>query len=278
VLAPGIVKDRFQSRPGLITGSYVAALTGGAALAAGLSVPLERRLGWQGALAVWVLPAVAALIVLGAAVLREQRPSSILGREGGMRRLLGNRLAWQVTLYMGLQSFVFYAGLAWLASILRDDGYGQGASGALLAVFAIGGIPTALTVPVLAGRMNDQRLLAIAVTALEAFALLGLLLAPDAAPAWVMLFALGQGGAIGLALTLMVLRAPDAKVAADLSGMAQGVGYALAAVGPFAIGAVDDWSGSWDVSLAALTAVTVPLFVVGVEAGRAGTVGAGQPL
>jgi MFS transporter, CP family, cyanate transporter len=276
VVVPSIVKSRFQRAVGLVTGSYVSALTGGAALAAGLTVPLERSIGWQGALAIWALPAVAAFVVLGAAVLGDSTPSPILGLEGGVRRLLRDPLAWQVTLYMGLQSFVFYAGLAWIATILRDDGYSPGAAGALLAVFALGGIPTALVVPVLAERMRDQRGLAATVTTVEAVALLGLLLAPDAALAWVALFALGQGGAIGLALALMVLRAPDAKVAAELSGMAQGFGYALAAVGPFAIGAVDDWSGSWDVALSALVAATVPLLIVGVEAGRARTVRAGQ--
>jgi CP family cyanate transporter-like MFS transporter len=276
VIVPSIVKGRFERGSGLVMGSYVAALTAGAAVAAGLTVPLERSIGWQGALAIWALPAVVALVVLGAAVLGDSTPSPVLGLEGGVRRLLRDPLAWQVTLYMGLQSFVFYAGLAWLATILRDDGYSPGAAGALLAVFALGGIPIALVVPVLAERMRDQRALAAAVTALEAIALLGLLLSPGAALAWVTLFALGQGGAIGLALALMVLRAPDAKVAAELSGMAQGFGYALAAVGPFAIGAVDDWSGSWDVALSVLVAATVPLLIVGVEAGRARTVRAGQ--
>jgi CP family cyanate transporter-like MFS transporter len=214
------------------------------------------------------------MAVLAAAVVGERASSPLRGGKGGVRSLLGDRLAWQVTLYMGLQSFVFYAALAWLATILRDDGYAPGAAGALLAMFALGGIPAALLVPMLAQRMHDQRTLAVAVTALEALALLGLLVAPDVALVWVALFALGQGGAIGLALTLMVLRAPDAKVAAELSGMAQGFGYALAAFGPFAIGALNDWSGSWDVALTALIVVTVPLIVVGVEAGRARTVGA----
>jgi MFS transporter, CP family, cyanate transporter len=277
VLVPSIVKGRFERTAGPVMGSYVAALTAGAAVAAGLTVPLERSIGWQGALAIWALPAVAALVVLGAAVLGDKPPSPVPGLEGGVRRLLRDPLAWQVTLYMGLQSFVFYAALAWLATILRDDGYAPGSAGALLAVFALGGIPTALVVPVLAERMRDQRALAAAVTALEAVALLGLLLAPGAALAWVTLFSLGQGGAIGLALELMALRAPDGKVAAELSGMAQGFGYALAAVGPFAIGAVNDWSGSWDVALSALVAATVPLLIVGVEAGRARTVRGGRP-
>jgi len=272
VIVPSIVKSRFEHGTGAIIGLYVAGLTGGAALAAGLTVPFERGIGWQGALAVWALPAAVALVVLAAAVVRDPLSSSIRGEEGDLRGLLRDGLAWQVTLYMGLQSLVFYAGLAWLPSILRDAGYGPGAAGALLALFALGGIPASLLVPVLAERMRDQRSLAAGVTALEASALLGLLLSPGAAVAWVALFALGQGGAIGLALTLMVLRAPDAKRAAELSGMAQAFGYALAAVGPLAVGALNDWSGNWDVALIVLVVVTVPLVVVGIEAGRARTV------
>ena len=275
VILPSIVKNRFEHATGLVTGTYVAALTAGAALAAGLTVPLERSIGWQAALAVWALPAVAAFAVLGTTLSGDRTPSPIQGQSGGVQGLLRDRLAWQVTLYMGLQSLVFYAGLAWLAAILRDDGYSPGTAGALLAVYALGGIPSAAVVPVLAERMRDQRVLAAVVCTAEGVALLGLLLATDAAVAWVTLLALGQGGAFSLALALMVLRAPNATVAADLSGMAQGFGYALAALGPFAIGALDDWSGSWDVALSALVAMTVPLLVVGVQAGRARTVGAG---
>lgn len=83
------------------------------------------------------------------------------------------------------------------------------------------------------------------------------------------LFALGQAGAIAVALTLMVLRAPDPKRSAELSGMAQAFGYSLASIGPFAIGALHDWSGDWEVPLAAPLAVTLPLLVAGVAAGRA---------
>jgi CP family cyanate transporter-like MFS transporter len=113
---------------------------------------------------------------------------------------------------------------------------------------------------------------AIAVTALEAVALLGLLLAPGAAVLWVLLFAVGQGGAISLALMLMMLRAPDASRAAELSGMAQAIGYSLAALGPFLLGALYDSTGDWDAPLVALLALTAPLAAVGLAAGRARTV------
>jgi MFS transporter, CP family, cyanate transporter len=272
VLVPSIVKGRFERGIGAVTGFYVAALTGGAALAAGLTVPFEQSLGWRAALAVWAAPTVAAALVVGAALVRDPASSTARAEHGDLRALLGDGLAWQVTLYMGLQSLVFYAGLAWLPSILRDDGYSAGEAGTLLALYALGGIPASLIVPVVATRLRDQRPLAVAVTLLEASALLGLLVAPGGAVAWVALFALGQGGAIALALTLMVLRAPDPKRAAELSGLAQAVGYSLAATGPFVIGALHDWSGDWDVPLIALLLGTLPLLAVGVGAGRARTV------
>lgn len=271
VIVPSVVKGRFGRGAGLVTGLYVAALTGGAALAAGLTVPFQRSFGWQGALAVWALPAAIAVAVLGASVARDPASDTARGQDSDFRLLLRDGLAWHVTLYMGLQSLVFYAGLAWLPSILRDAGYSAGAAGTLLAVYALGGIPAALAVPVLAMRLRDQRLLAAGMTVLEAVALAGLLFAPGAAIVWVALFALGQGGAIGLALTLMVLRSSHPKQAAELSGMAQAIGYSLAAIGPFAIGALHDWSGNWDVPLAVLLGATLPLLAAGVAAGRART-------
>jgi CP family cyanate transporter-like MFS transporter len=271
VIVPSVVKGRFR-RSGAITGVYVATLTIGAALAAGLTVPLERSLGWQRALAVWALPAALAAVVVGAVVLRSSGSPTARGGEGDARRLLGDLRAWQVTLYMGLQSLVFYAGLAWLPSVLRADGYSAASAGTLLALYALGGAPASFVVSVLAGRMRDQRLLAVAVTALEAVALLGLVVAPDAAPLWVLSFALGQGGAISLALMLMVLRAPDSGRAAELSAMAQSIGYTMAAAGPFVLGALYDATSEWDPALLALLALTVPLAAVGIAAGRAGTV------
>ena len=278
VVVPAVIKGRFAASAGGLTGLYAAALGVGAALAAALTVPIGDVLGggWQTGLAIWAVPAAAALAVLAAAVARDDGPATGFGAAGGAaRELLRDRLAWQVTLFMGLQSLVFYAGLAWIPAILRDEGFTAEEGGAALSLFALAGIPASLAVPIVATRMRDQRALAVAVSALEAAALGGLLLAPQAAFVWVALFGVGQGGAIGLALTLFVLRSPDARRAAQLSGMAQTIGYSLAAAGPLALGALKDATGGWDVPLTVLAALTVPLVAMGVGAGRNLTV---QPL
>ncbi len=270
VVVPTIVKGRFAHATGATMGLYVASLGGGAAIAAGLTVPLEHAFGsWELALACWSVPALLAAAVLGAAVVGA--PVTARGGPTATRALLREPLAWQVTLFMGLQSLVFYSALAWLPSVLRDEGFTAGEAGAALSLFALGGIPASLVVPPLATRLRDQRALAPTTAAFEVTALVGLLAAPGAALVWVTLFAIGQGSAFSLALTLIVLRSPDAHRANELSGMAQSVGYTIAAAGPFALGALHDASGDWSIPLLVLLALTIPLCTAGVLAGRART-------
>jgi MFS transporter, CP family, cyanate transporter len=266
VVVPAVVRAKF-TRGGHVMGLYLAAMGAGAAVAAGVTVPLTRGLDgrWGVALAVWAIPAVLAAAVLAASA----RDGSTNGYVGDLRSLLHDPLAWQVTLFMGLQSLVFYSGLAWLPSILRDEGFDADAAGLALTIYTLGGIPASLVVPVLAARMRDQRALAASAAVLEGVAVAGLLAAPGAGFAWAAVYAVGQGTSIGIALTMIVLRSPDERRASELSALAQGVGYVIAAGGPFALGALHDATGDWDAPLVALLACTLPMLVAGLGAGRA---------
>jgi CP family cyanate transporter-like MFS transporter len=274
VVVPAVVRARFGASTGLLMGLYVASMGVGAAFAAGLTVPIARAFDgrWSVALAIWAVPALVAAAVLAVAVARDGRPSAARGEVGDVRTLLRDPLAWQVTLFMGLQSLVFYSGLAWLPSVLREQGYDADAAGLALTIYALAGIPASLVVPVLAARIRDQRALAAAGALLDAVAIAGLLAAPGAAFLWATVYALGQGTAFGVALTLIVLRSPDERRTAELSAMAQSVGYLIAATGPFALGALHDASGSWRLPLAVLLACCAPLLAAGLGAGRARTV------
>jgi CP family cyanate transporter-like MFS transporter len=97
----------------------------------------------------------------------------------------------------------------------------------------------------------------------------GLLVAPVAgALAWMVLFGLGQGAALGLALTFILLHSSDATHTAELSGMAQTFGYLLSALGPVGFGAVHDVTGSWTWAFLSLLALLVPFLAVGLVASR----------
>ena len=86
---------------------------------------------------------------------------------------------------------------------------------------------------------------------------------------------LGQGGSFSMALTLLALRAPDADSAAELSGMAQGAGYVMAAMGPLAIGVIHDWRGSWAACGVLLAVIGVAAMLAGLGAGRNRWISAG---
>ena len=82
------------------------------------------------------------------------------------------------------------------------------------------------------------------------------------------LFGLGQGAALGLALSLILLRSTNAGHATELSSMAQTFGYLLSALGPVGIGVVHDLADGWTWPLVVLLVLLVPMLVAGLGASR----------
>jgi MFS transporter, CP family, cyanate transporter len=274
VLLPALVKRDFADRVGLMTGLYSMSLSGGAALAAGLTIPVADAFGldWRGALATWGLLAVAGVVVWAPRALRADARVPTPFRTGtglpAARSMWRSPLAWSVTVVMGTQSLSFYATNAWLPEIFVGQGRTAAAGGWLLALGNLVGIAGSFVTPVLAGRMRQQRGIGVVLVLLVCGGLLGLVLAPAWAPLWVVLLGLGQGGGISLVLTLMALRARDAEQTSELSGMAQSAGYVLAALGPLGVGLAHDASGSWTLPLLLLVGVAAVQGVAAWFAGR----------
>jgi len=88
------------------------------------------------------------------------------------------------------------------------------------------------------------------------------------------IFGFGSGATMILGLTFIGLRASSAHQAAALSGMAQSVGYLLAACGPPAIGRLHDLLHSWSLPLMVCAALAVVMAIAGGFAGRAREIGA----
>ena len=275
VLLPVLAKRDFPAHTGPITSVYSSMMGLGATAAAGLSVPFAVVFGWRGALGIWVLPAAVALLVW-LPQLSRPRPVRRVRSPGGITlRVLGrSRLAWQVALYMGLQSLTFYVIIAWLPDILQSRGLSEAAAGWMLALSQATGILGTALIPVWAGRLADQRRIIWTLAVLEAAGLGGLLLPGGMLVAlWVSLLGFILGGTFGLALTLLVLRAPDADAAGELSGMAQSVGYFVAAAGPPLFGYLYDATAGSTLPLLLLGAVLVGKVLAGLPAGRRGLVG-----
>jgi CP family cyanate transporter-like MFS transporter len=279
VLMPAYVKREFR-RPGTVMGLYSAALNVGAAAAAGLTVPIGVALGvdWRVALGSWLALAVAALALwvpvagVGRSHTAPDQP------QAGAWALLRAPLALQVTAFLGLQSVQFYSFSAWLPTLLADAGVPVGEGGLLLAVANVVGAAGALLAPAQAGRMRTQRPLVAVVVLAYAGGLTGLLVAPASGTfLWVALFGLAQGSGFALALTLIVLRSATPLVAAQLGGVAQCLGYLLAATGPVVLGALHDRTGGWTWPVALLLVLLLPMAWSGWGAARDAVLGADRP-
>jgi CP family cyanate transporter-like MFS transporter len=272
VLLPAYVKREFP-RPGTVMGLYSASLNIGAAAGAAATVPLAHALGigWRTALGLWLVLALAALALWlpVAGTGRAHRTSEPLPSGHGSWVLLRQPLARQVTAYLGLQSVQFYSVSAWLPTILADAGVPVTRGGLLLGFANVVGAAGALLAPAQAGRMRGQRPLLLAVSASYLVGLGGLLLSPASGTlVWVGAFGLAQGSGFALALTLIVLRSPSPLVAARLGGVAQCLGYLLAALGPLLLGALHDLTDGWRWPVALLLIVLVPMTWAGWGAGR----------
>ncbi|HEY9577699.1 MAG TPA: MFS transporter [Pseudobacillus sp.] len=274
VLLPGFIKQHFAKRLGVMTGLYSVSMNLCGAIASGLSVPLASGagFGWSGALGVWGGLALIA-IFFWLPQLRRKKQTAVPGGSRPGSRLWHSRLAWQVTLFMGLQSLIFYVVITWLPDILQQKGMDASSAGWMLSIMQFSVLPFTFIVPVLAGRQEKQRGMAAATAALFAIGLAGVLFDSGVLlPFWIILIGIGAGSAFSLAMMFFSLRTESTQEAAELSGMAQSFGYLLASIGPVLFGGLHDLTGSWTIPLAMLIAASILIFVIGLSVGKKGYV------
>lgn len=272
VILPGIVKQSFPRKVGLMTGIYTVSMGTFAGIAPGISIPLADKLqiGWQGSLSVWLVLLAMALIVWFPQVRKRGAKVSTIASVTKKTSMLSSALAWQVTLFMGLQSLIYFCFITWLPEMLYSQGMSAATAGWMVSILQFSGIPANFIIPVIADRLSNQKSMVIGIGALCLIGILGLLVGGNIMliTISIMCIGMGTGAAISLALTLMGLRVANAEQAANLSGMAQSIGYFLAALGPFFLGFLFDTLHSWTVPLLLLILVTIIMTVVGYGAGR----------
>jgi CP family cyanate transporter-like MFS transporter len=286
VLLPSLVKRRMPERAGLLIGLYLLMLAAGAIVASVLAIPVFNAAAGSAhgvvptadsaavriTLALWAGPALVAALVWVPQLRFRTLPAGA-GRRRGALAMGRSALAWQVTLFMGLQSLSYYATLSWFPTMFRDRGVSAAHAGDLLALMNLGNAVTALLVPMLAQRAADQRRLTAWSMLATATGLAGAVFGPPVlAAGFIFLLGLGQGATLGLGIFYTMARAPDPVTAASLSAFAQGVGYLIASAGPLTIGFLHDATGGWTVPGLVLLAVTAVQLITGWLAGRARTV------
>lgn len=269
VLLPGLIKKDFPGQVARLTGAYSLTMGVAAAIGSVMVVPIALHgYGWQGAfMALMVFPIVALLLWLPQ--LANHTPAN-LSNSGALhnRKIWSSPLAWQVTMFLGVNSMIYYVIIGWLPSILISHGYSEAQAGSLHGLLQLATAIPGLFVGLILSRLKDQRGIAVLMAMLWGMSALGLWLLPDYASVWVCTAGFGSGAAMILGLSFIGLRTNSAHQAAALSGMAQCIGYLLAAFGPPMMGKIHDVSGSWSLPLLGCALLSIVMAVFGTKAGR----------
>jgi CP family cyanate transporter-like MFS transporter len=268
VLLSSLSKRRWPDRAGLLIGIYLTTLSLGGVTGSLLSVPLYQASGGSVRLVLgWMAAPAALAMLLWLSQARHWIPA-VVPAGGGRVAVYRYALAWQVTAFLGLQSLLYFATLSWLPTILRDRGATPETAGNLLSLMVLGNFAASL-VPVVAQRLQGQRVLAVSAAAGLAAGLAGALYAPlGSAAAWVLILGISQGAALALAIFFTIARAPDPVSAASLSSLTQAVGYLVASAGPLELGLLHSATGSWSLPVAVLFVLNGCLVAAGMLAGR----------
>ncbi|MEU4693612.1 MFS transporter [Actinoplanes sp. NPDC023714] len=272
VLVPAIVKRDYAGNVSRATGFYTAFITLSAATASALAVPIAGLADWRLALAVWSLLALVVAVTWlprtrsrpdhGPVAATASRPEAI--------SVWRQPHAWLTTAFMGLQSTTFYVLVTWLPTIEIDGGVSARTAGVHLFLFQGMGILGGLAIPILLRTARRRPTGAVVASLPVLIAIVGLLAAPDLAVLWAAVAGLGQGAALVTALTLISLGGRDHAETTRLSGMAQSLGYLLAASGPFLAGLLAEQTGTWKASLFLVAGFAALQVAAGAAAARAG--------
>lgn len=280
VLLPTIVRIQFPNRVALVTGAYTTLLAISASLAAAAAVPSSLWLGgWNPALAIWIVPTVLAVLLWLPQIKGQEahvaQPAHAAAEEKAA--VLRSPISWAIVGFFGIQSLGFYALLGWMPSALISIGVSPQAAGNYLGFASAIGIPSGLIISSVLGRFKSLAWWAAGTSAMTLLGSIIFTLVLRSTDTSLLLLAciligLGMSATFPISLSLISTRASTQAQTTQLSAMAQGWGYLLAAAGTFMVGAVANLVANYALSFALITALTLIQAGIGFYAGRPGVI------
>ncbi len=264
-LAAPIIKQRTPKNIPLVTGLFSLTMTVGAGIVAGVVLPLSEWVGWQWAIGGWSIFGVFALILwiflrirLGSS---NDQPVPSSTTSSAKVSIWRSAFGWQIAIFMGIQSLLYYTVASFLPSILVSKGMSAVSAGQVSSVFQFMAPLAILIVTWLINRGRPIQALAIIAASLNVIGILGLNYAStDFVWIWAGLMGAGCSAIFTLSMMLFSLRTYTTNQASELSGMAQFIGYIIAFFGPLGTGWLHEATDSWDLPLF----ITLILMIINV--------------
>lgn len=232
-LAAPVIKQRTPKHIPLITGLFSLTMTVTAGIVAGMVLPLSEQVGWQWALGGWSLLGIFAIIIWIFLRLRLGSSSHqtivLPTSEYSEISMWRTPFAWQIAVFMGLQSLLFYTVASFLPSIWVNKGLSAVQAGQMASVFQFMAPIAILSLTWLVNRGRPIQALAVFAAVLNVIGILGIsYLSTELAWLWSGLMGIGCSAIFTLSMMLFSLRTYTTNQSSELSGMAQFVGYLIA--------------------------------------------------
>lgn len=273
VLMPAIIKSSFPQKYGFVTALNSTGLAISSAIASGINYPLAAQvgLGWKLTMCIYAVLAVLAICVWFPVRHVNVQPAEA----GGSKRLMKSKIAWSVTLFLGIEALVFYSCTSWLSTIFQFKGLDAATAGYYVSCFSLMGIPASFLIPTLAGMKKDQRTVTYGLVTVFLVGIV--IMAVTDNPTLLLIAALmagfGCNGSFALSMAFIGFRTDNGSDAIQLSGMSQSIGYIIAAFGPIGMGLVNDVLQNWNYNLWIIAALLVMLLLVSTKCAKEGTIG-----
>ncbi len=243
VLLPSFIKAKFPNNIPKIMGFYGLVLNFSAIIGIALALPLLRNVGLINAMSFWVLLAILALIVYIPQIKNGRLTRRILINDKKFN-IFSSIDAWKITIFMGLQSFLFYGLIVWFPQIIVEKGYSIEFSTNITLVAQFVAFPIALIGPILLThlRAKYKPFYMACLCSLYVIGLLLLFFINDSFLLYIVACIIGMpmGGAFSIALLFISQKSTNVFISVKLSAMAQGFGYLIASLSPFLIGKMHD--------------------------------------
>lgn len=275
VMTPAYIKKIFPNKVGVMTGVFAVAMNLIAAIASGMSITIGEwtELGWRGSLGIWTFWGLLALLAISLETIIGNKNKIAEQKKTEQKKSTFNvfrsKQAWNISVFMGIQSLVYYCLVALLPTVLIDYGMQEAETGIVLSVIQLAMLPIMFISPVIATKMKNQKLM-IYIVGILMFAGIAMLTLLKAEYIYVTatLIGMASGLAFSLSILFFSLKSKTMDGTIKISGKAQSIGYLIAAFGPPIFGMLHDWDMSWKSSLYFLLIMICIMTVFGLRAAR----------
>lgn len=263
---PAVIKRAAGEKTPMVMGFYIASIMGGAALASAITPVVSEFIGWQSALALWGLLALAGLV--GWVTRRRVLPAPSQNESVSIAfsAMARQPRFWSLAIFFGLGTAGYTCLLAWIPPTFISLGWSETQAGLALSWLTAIEVMAGLTFPMLAQQMQDRRpvLLLVLMLSVAGFLLLGLV--PNTM-AWLAtaLLGLGIGGLFPLSLIITMDHSDDPVLAGQLTAWVQGIGYLIASLAPVAAGGIKDVLGGFEQAWLMLGGIFIGLIVMSLR-------------